>query len=57
MDNSCERENATMISLLAEALRLGPAGDIKKLDERLAEMYGAVFETAVIKKAGVSFLH
>ena len=29
----CERENATMISLLAEALRLGPAGDIKKLDE------------------------
>ena len=52
----CERENATMISLLAEALRLGPAGDIKKLDERLAEMYGAVFETAVIKKGGRELL-
>ena len=45
-----------MISLLAEALRLGPAGDIKKLDERLAEMYGAVFETAVIKKGGCELL-
>lgn len=51
-----ERHRATKIALIAEALRLGPGGDRKSLDEKLAEMYGAVFETAVIQKGGRELL-
>lgn len=51
-----ERKRATKTALLAECLRLGPGGDRRKLDEKLAEMYGAVFEIAVIQKGGRQLL-
>lgn len=51
-----ERRRATKTALIAEALRLGPGGDRRSLDERLAEMYGAVFETAVVQKGGRTLL-
>lgn len=51
-----EKHRATKIALIAEALRLGPNGDRKYLDEKLAEMYGAVFEASVIQKGGRELL-
>ena len=39
-----ERHRATKIALIAEALRLGPGGDRKSLDEKLAEAFAAYKE-------------
>lgn len=51
-----ERENATATALLAETLRLGVNGDRKRLDERLADMYGAVLDSVVLQKGGRQLL-
>lgn len=51
-----QRETATRTALLAEALRLGPGGDRGAMVERLAQMYGAAFESAVVQKGGRQLL-
>ena len=51
-----KRETATLTALIAEALRLGENGDRALLEEKLSEMYGAVFDSFVIQKGGRQLL-
>ncbi|MCD8036410.1 MAG: insulinase family protein [Clostridiales bacterium] len=51
-----ERDTATKMALLSEALRLGPGGNRTALEERLADMYGAVFESVIVQKGGRQLL-
>ena len=51
------RDTATGMALLAEALRLGKDGNRDELEKKLAEMYGAVLDTMIIKKGGRQLLN
>ncbi|GFI62377.1 hypothetical protein IMSAG049_01559 [Clostridiales bacterium] len=51
-----EKKNVTKVSLLAECLRLGIDGNRHALEEKLSEMYGAVFDAVVLQKGGRQLL-
>ncbi len=51
-----ERDKATKTALIAEILRMGAKGDRNALEERLAHMYGATFESVVLQKGGRQLL-
>lgn len=51
-----KRETATLMSLVAESLRLGEDGNRVSLEEKLSEMYGAVFEAFILQKGGRQLL-